>query len=172
MQCFFDYANKGEKVVGNVMVLHGGNLDIDIKVNDPFNQLLFESSRKSVESFQFHAQQNGQYWLCLSNQFSTLSSKTVVFHLYVGRKLAEKDAAREQHFSSLESTIALMRQGVAEIQTANTYIKGRERRHHATVDSTNRRVVVWRFIQILALLAMAAIKVAYLRGLFEKKRGY
>jgi hypothetical protein len=106
--CFFEEASKADKIVGNYKVLEGGELDIDLRITDPKGRMIFETTKKREESFQFFALQDGEYTLCLSNKFSMILGKTVVFNLHLGASLAKKVGWRKaSRLSCLHSCSSL-----------------------------------------------------------------
>lgn len=136
-QCFFEMATKGDKVVGNLRVVQGGSLDIDLRILDPQGKVVLERPRVLEESWQFYAQHTGQYTLCLSNLMSVVSGKVVRFNLYVGSTLQKKDAAKSEHFNPLEKSVMKLAQGVREVSDWTRHIKTRERVHHNSQNNTH-----------------------------------
>jgi len=169
-KCFIETVNKGDKVVGNMRVIAGGSLDIDLKITDPSLAVVLDMGRRSDESFAFYARESGAYTVCLSNSMSVVSGKVVSFNVYAGSRLAERDAASSEHLTPLSLSVQQLAQGVREVKDANSYMKTRERVHHQTVQSTNSRIVWWRLFQISALIALAGAKTYYLVHLFDKRR--
>ena len=55
----------------------GGHLDIDATLTDPNNEKLFELLKKDTGTYSLTAQHAGRYTYCFSNEFSTVSDKTV-----------------------------------------------------------------------------------------------
>lgn len=134
--------------VGNMRVVSGGALDVDLKVRhaarsralpgvrgqriadslhccvallsvravlgwqilDPRGKVVFEQSRRTEETFQFYAQDSGLHQFCFSNAMSVVSGKAVSFSIFVGARLHQKDAAKPQHLSGLESGITKLAQ--------------------------------------------------------------
>lgn len=138
--CFFEEATKADKIVGNYRVLEGGELDIDLKITDPRGKTVFETIQKREESFQFFALADGDYTLCLSNKFSLVTGKTVVFNLHLGASLQKKDAAKASHFTPLESGVMKLGQNIREVADWTAHIKTRERIHHnSQTKGTTRR---------------------------------
>lgn len=55
----------------------GGNLDIDTRVKNPDGQLLFQQLHKDTGTYEFVAELDGRYTYCFSNDFSSVTDKTV-----------------------------------------------------------------------------------------------
>lgn len=136
LQCVFSLSLTA---VGNMRVVSGGALDVDLKVSqcrphnrshmplhlssahssllcsllqilDPRNKVVFEQTRRTEETFQFYAQEPGLYAFCFSNLMSVVSGKAVSFNIFVGHTLNQKDAAKQQHFSVLETSVTQLAQ--------------------------------------------------------------
>jgi hypothetical protein len=57
----------------------GGHLDVDVYLLDPNNDKLFQLLKKDTGTYSLTAQHTGKYQYCFSNEFSTVSDKTVRF---------------------------------------------------------------------------------------------
>ena len=96
-KCFHQIASEGQKIFGSFAVQLGGKLDINIRINDPENQLIFEATEKSSDSFEFIAPKNGRYELCFNNQKTSVSTKRLSFNFHVSNEITNKGL----HVSSL-----------------------------------------------------------------------
>jgi len=168
--CYFERAERGEKVVSSFNVAAGGFLDIDIKVFGPDNKIIYEADREKEGSFQFIATQSGEHRLCFGNQMSTVTGKTVSFHLYVGNALAQHHAAKKEHLTPLEGSILKLSENLHQVRDSQEYIKVRERACRSTSESTNERVMWWSIVESLALVMMAVFQIYWLRRFFERKQ--
>jgi len=168
-QCYFEQAVRGEKVVTSFNVAAGGFLDINVKVYGPDGKLVYEIEKEREGSFQFIATQTGNYQLCFGNDMSTLTSKTVSFHLYVGHSLAEKNAAKIEHLTPLENSILQMSEGFNTVRDFQDYAHHRELICRSTNESTKSRVLFWSLMKYMVLIGVAILQIYYLKSLFEKK---
>ena len=75
--CFFEDMHVGDEMTLTYQVSGGGHLDIDVRIRDPDGQLLFQQLRKDTGTYDFIADADGRYTYCFSNEFSTISDKTL-----------------------------------------------------------------------------------------------
>lgn len=198
-QCFTERLQKNDKLLASFAVSSGGHLgmyviqttvqslyhctnlikymyiisytlDIDCKVYGPDSKLVYQSERRMTDNFQFYAQQPGEYRICFANSMSTITGKTISFHIYAGTKLASMEAAKNIHLSPLESSIVSLSEGVQAVTDTTEYMKIRERVCSATNISTGRRVIGWNIFKSICVIGTTLISVFYMKQLFEKNR--
>ena len=75
--CFFEDMHSGDEMTLTYQVSGGGHLDIDVRLTDPENQLLYQHIRKDTGTYDFIAEKDGRYTYCFSNTFSTVADKSV-----------------------------------------------------------------------------------------------
>lgn len=76
-ECFFEDLHSGDQMTLTYQVGGGGHLDIDVWMRDPTNRNLYEQKRSDTGTYSLTAQKDGKYTYCFSNEFSTVSDKTV-----------------------------------------------------------------------------------------------
>lgn len=83
----------------------GGQYDVDVVIEGPAQQILYQQTRSQFDSHQFTTKEAGIYSVCFSNEFSTFSHKVVYMDFQVGDEspLANIDA-HAQHLTQLESS--------------------------------------------------------------------
>ena len=167
-QCYFEELMKGEKMYVSFSVQSGGYMDIDVRVYGPDLRLTYEAEHSREGTFQFKAIAPGSHKLCFSNAMSLVSGKTVSFNLYSGHSLAPLDAAKQAHLTPLEAQIVAVSEGVYTVHDTQVYLKYREVRHSATLESTHSRVLYWSLAELFSLVSVSVFNILYLRQLFEK----
>ena len=167
-ECYFEQLEKGEKMYASFTVQSGGYMDIDVRVYGPDLRLVYEAERAREGTFQFKAIASGAHKLCFSNSMSLVSGKTLSFNVYTGGSLAPLDAAKQAHLTPLEGQIVAVSEGVYGVHDTQVYLKYREVRHSATLESTHSRVLWWGTLELLALISVSAFNILYIRQLFEK----
>jgi len=75
--CFFEDMHVGDEMTLTYQVSGGGNLDIDTRVKNPDGQLLFQQLHKDTGTYEFVAELDGRYTYCFSNDFPSVTDKTV-----------------------------------------------------------------------------------------------
>ena len=167
-ECYFEELQKGEKLYASFAVQSGGYMDIDVKVYGPDLGLVYEVEKAREGNFQFKATAQGSYKLCFSNAMSLVSGKTLSFNLYTGHSLAPLDAAKQAHLTPLEQQIVSVSEGVYALHDTQVYLKYREVRHSATLESTHSRVLWWSLLELASLVSVSVFNIVYLKQLFEK----
>jgi len=169
-ECFMEDVKRGEKVLGSFNVAKGGSLDINIKVYNPDNTIVYEQERQIEGSFSFVAVQQGIFKFCFGNTMSTVTSKAVSFNIYAGLSLTSHGVAKSEHFTPLENSVLVLSEGLNSVHNEQKYITTRERLSGAALESTYSRVMWVHLFEALVVSVMAGWEVFYLKRLFEKKR--
>lgn len=168
-ECFFDTAQRGEKVYGSFLVYAGGALDIDVSIDGPDGRTVYSEERLQEQSFSFIAMDSGMYKLCFSNTKSTVTTKMISFNLQVGNSIADHEIAKEEHLTPLENSVILLAQSSKNIKDELRYLKVRDRASRRTNDSTHSRVIWTNIIEMLILVGVSLGKLYYIRTLFQQK---
>ncbi|KAH8929792.1 supernatant protein factor, C-terminal domain-containing protein [Atractiella rhizophila] len=166
-ECFFEELHAEDKMTVTYQVAGGGHLDINFWVKDPGPRpkVLFQQEKKDTGTYSFTADKDGRYEYCFSNEYSTVSGKTVSFNVH-GIMYIED----EGHVAPIEKEIRLLSQALEVVKDEQEYIVTRERLHRNTAESTNDRVKYWSILQTGLLIAVCAWQVFYLKRFFEVKR--
>jgi hypothetical protein len=170
---FDDVKTAGDRVFFSFQVTAGGSLDIDVAIHGPEMGDIWTTERESESRVLFKAPVTGTYQFCFSNKMSTLTGKTVQFHISVGdpieamSKNKNKDRKRPD---SIERSIVRLEEGLMEIRDEQQYLRTRERIHRDTAESTNARVMYWSIFESGLLVLMGLGQVFYLKRCFEVTR--
>jgi hypothetical protein len=97
-ECFFEDLHHEDKMTVTYQVAGGGHLDIDFWVTNPRNEPMYQQSKKDTGTYAFTADVewaalhsvrkwlmalvSGRYTYCFSNEFSTVTGKTVSFNVH------------------------------------------------------------------------------------------
>lgn len=84
LQCFHEVIKRGEKALVEFQVVTGGHYDVDCKIEDPHGKILYQITKKDYDQFQWTTEVDGEYKVCFSNEFSTISHKIVYLDWLVG----------------------------------------------------------------------------------------
>lgn len=172
VECFDEQAPLKEKVAGVWSVLHDVSLDIDVKVVSPKGDVIYDAEAESSGSFEFTSREEGAYQVCYSNERTRTRPATISAKIAVGepeRKLVD-EIAQAEHLSPLETRIKALEHSMNSITDLQKYMRGREKTHRATTESTKRRVLWWSVFESIVLVTMSIWQVVYLRKFFEVKR--
>merc|ERR1712188_223081 len=122
------------------------------------------------EIYQGKREKEGKYFFkfCFSNRMSTLTPKTVVMDIKVGKQMEQPG----DNFVEDQLTPAIMQlaDGISSIAAEEKYMRQREMVHRDTAESTNSRVLWWSILETVSLVAMSSFQIFYLRRSFEVRR--
>ncbi|PWN29819.1 supernatant protein factor, C-terminal domain-containing protein [Jaminaea rosea] len=164
-ECFYEDLNPSDQMTLTYQVGGGGHLDIDVWLDDPNNARLFEQRHKDTGTYSFTATHSGRYTYCFSNEFSTVSDKTLSFNVHGIIYVAD-----EGEMLPIEREIRDLAAGLQAVKDEHEYMVIRERTHRNTAESTNSRVKWWSIIQGFMLLGVCAVQVVFVKRHFEVRR--
>ncbi|KAG0360925.1 supernatant protein factor C-terminal domain-containing protein [Gamsiella multidivaricata] len=166
-RCFFEVLEKGDNLHVSFQVGEGGHLDIDFWMTDPDGTLVEDATKSASATYNHEAKVSGKHEYCFSNQFSTVTEKTVGFNVLVMKPYKEDPTHK---IDPLENEIRELAAGIQEIRNEQEYTLARERTHRNTAESTNSRVVWWSLFQSGILFLVCVFQITYLKRFFEVKR--
>lgn len=67
-------------------VITGGQYDVDVSLESPTNEVIYRQVRSIFDSHTFVPSVAGEYKVCFSNEFSTISHKIVYMDFQVGEE--------------------------------------------------------------------------------------
>lgn len=123
-ECFFEDLHHGDQMTLTYQVGGGGHLDIDVTLTDPKSRVLFRQDRKDTGTYSFTATEDGRYSYCFSNEFSTVSDKTVSFNVHGIIYVPD-----EGDMLPIEREIRDLAAGLQAVKDEQEYLVIRERVH-------------------------------------------
>ena len=123
-ECFYEDLHHGDQMTLTYQVGGGGHLDIDVVLYDPKNRPLFKQDRRDTGTYSFTAQDDGRYTYCFSNEFSTVSDKTVSFNVHGIIYVPD-----EGDMLPIEREIRDLAAGLQAVKDEQEYLVIRERVH-------------------------------------------
>lgn len=123
-ECFFEDLHDGDQMTLTYQVGGGGHLDIDVTLADPKDRALFRQDRKDTGTYSFTASDDGRYTYCFSNEFSTVSDKTVSFNVHGIIYVPD-----EGDMLPIEREIRELAAGLQAVKDEQEYLVIRERVH-------------------------------------------
>ncbi|KAF9986731.1 p24 complex component [Mortierella antarctica] len=152
-RCLFEMLDKGDY------------LHISFQLTDPNETLIHDARKVGTQTFFHEVKIKGKYEYCLSNSFSAVTEKKVVFNVYI-TKPSNQDSEKED---PLANEIRELAAGIQEIKNEQEYAIARERSHRNTAESTNARVVWWSLFQSAILFFVCVFQIMYLKRFFVKR---
>lgn len=157
-ECFYEDLNPGDQMTLTYQVGGGGHLDVNVWLEDPKRSRLFDQQHKDTGTYSFTAQHTGRYSYCFSNEFSTVSDKTLSFNVHGIIYVSD-----EGELLPVEREIRDLAAGLQAVKDEQEYLVIRERVHRNTAESTNSRVKWWSLIQAFMLLGVCAVQVIFVK---------
>lgn len=130
---------------------------------------MHQQERESEGKFSINADKKGTYKFCFSNKISTLTPKTVSFHISIG-DFVDTNIAKLEHLSPVEQTIQKLSEGLSHIQNEQQEFRAREATHRNICEATNERVTYYNLFSIFLLVCLSGVQIYVLRMWFEVKR--
>merc|ERR1712048_1083684 len=139
--CFHETGKAGDKI--NIMyeVAEGGFLDIDVKVYNPVNKVMYDQQRET--------------------------SGNVMFNMEISEGAMPNT---DESHSKLHGMMTDLASQMTTVKHEQEYMEVRERIHTAINENTNSRVVLWAFFESIVLILMTLGQVYYLKRFFEVRR--
>jgi p24 family protein beta-1 len=167
-ECFFEDVHAGTNINGVYAVTEGSHLDIDVGVWTPDGHEIYSAAREGDGKFMIKAETDGTYKFCFSNKMSMVSHKNVKLVLTTGEPLDISKLAKKESMDNVERWIVSISHTVRMIDFHQQEYRMLHERHLNTVTATNRRVKWWSFLECIAVMAVSALQVFFVKRLFSK----
>uniref|UniRef100_A0A8C5LF48 Transmembrane emp24 domain-containing protein 7 pseudogene n=1 Tax=Jaculus jaculus TaxID=51337 RepID=A0A8C5LF48_JACJA len=164
-QCFYEDMAQGTKCTLD------GHYDVDCRLEDPDGEVLHKEMKKQHDSFTFTASKNGTYRFCFSNEFSTITHKTVYFDFQVGEDPPLFPSEnRDSALTQVESACVSIHEALKSVIDYQTHVRPREAQGRSRAEDLNTRVAYWSVGEALVLLVVSIGQVFLLQSFFSDKR--
>mmetsp|Transcript_510 Transcript_510/g.1085 ORF Transcript_510/g.1085 Transcript_510/m.1085 type:complete len:224 (+) Transcript_510:38-709(+) len=141
-------------------------------VKESTGKAIFDGRTESSGRFAFTARQDIEHSLCWSLEGHSLGQEFRV-HLEIQQGIEAEnvnDIAKVEHLGAMELKVRKLGDDIKRIKKEQNYMRQREIRFKATVDSTNFRSQWCSVVQILAMFLVTALHLCYLAHFFVKKK--
>lgn len=171
-QCFYEELEKDTKFYVEFQVIAGGNYDLDCFVTDPLGNVLYNEEKKQYDSFSHTTTMSGVYKVCFSNEFSTLSPKTVYLEFRHGNeKPLLQNMVGTTALTQLESSCVSIHQILNVVSESQTWYRLREAHDRIKAEHLLERVTFWSIGETVLLFFIGIGQVVLLRSFFAEKKG-
>jgi hypothetical protein len=177
-ECFTIYAATGTPVSGSFEVISEDADPVEVRVNGPKGMLHYESSSDgddlredgagSGDAFQFDADMDGEYSMCLTNNNENSNDgrkRILAFNFRT-----TNSAQRDYEYNGLASELEALQQGLDSLKDHHAYMNQRENMHKQSIESINLKVLCWTVLESIMLISMTVWQLGYIRSFFETKR--
>eukprot|EP00198_Chlamydomonas_reinhardtii_P012202 XP_001701539.1 Emp24/gp25L/p24 family protein [Chlamydomonas reinhardtii] len=147
----------------------------DLIITSPSGTRVHETVGEPEAKFHLVPYETGKYRFCLRlNQDKTGSryvlSREVLWDLHVGHADTHSNTNLKEHDTqSLWHYVHQVDAQLQQLRATQQYLYWRERRHRMTVESTNRRVLVYALVRNGVLVLVSMMQVLFIRRMFSKQ---
>ncbi|KAH8275718.1 hypothetical protein KR044_005932, partial [Drosophila immigrans] len=169
--CFYEEIKRNTSAYFEFQVSAGGQLDVDVVLKDPNNQVIYSLDRATFDSHQFTAETTGVYTACFSNKFSAFSHKIVYVDFQVGEEQALPGV--DEHatvLTQMETSSQAIHKGLNDILDAQTHHRLREAQGFKRAELINQRVMVWASLETASMVLIGIVQILILRNFFTDRK--
>ena len=170
--CFFQHFKGSKKYNFNYEVLKGGNFDIDVSVTSPNGKILYKETRKMHDEVDFESS-IGAYSFCFSNEFSTISHKTIFLSLEeeeLDSLAVEAGNESPTAHTQMESSLENIHRSASQVVGYQTEYRLNEARGRFIAENLNQRVQWWSVGQSIIIFIVGFGQVFILKALFSERK--
>ncbi|KAJ3641027.1 hypothetical protein Zmor_027555 [Zophobas morio] len=172
-ECFHQEIKKNTSVTLEFQVVTGGQYDVDVTLQDPKGQIIYQQIKMQFDSHVFTTEQTGVYVVCFSNEFSTFSHKLVYMDFQVGDEqplpgLGEHVTVMTQ----MESSAHDIHKALSTILDFQTHHRLREAQGRKRAEDLNERVLWWSIMESVAIITIAVGQVFVLKNFFTERKPF
>ncbi|XP_033332890.1 transmembrane emp24 domain-containing protein 7 [Megalopta genalis] len=170
-QCFFQDITKNETAMLEFQVVTGGQYDVDVSLEAPNKEIIFQQIKTQFDSHQFTAAMTGAYKACFSNEFSTFSHKLVYMDFRVGDQMPL--AGLGEHvtvMTQMESSVHEVHTHLNKILDYQTHHRLREAQGRKRAEDLNDHVLKWSIVETFTIIAICVMQVYILKTFFTERK--
>ncbi|KAJ2947488.1 hypothetical protein O0L34_g17274 [Tuta absoluta] len=170
VECFYQDVEKNTSCSLEYQVITGGQYDVDVKIEGPNKQIIYQQQKMQYDSHQFVAQHTGIYKVCFSNEFSTFSHKLVYMELNVGPETPLPGVGDHATvLTQLEASAEEIHSALNRIIDHQTHHRLREAQSRKRAEDLNERVFHWSLAETFAVVCVAIAQVMILKNFFSDR---
>jgi len=170
-QCFHEDIRQGVKSTVEFQVVTGGHYDVDMTLQGPRGEVLYQGVKKQFDTFNWTPASTGTYTVCFSNEFSTFSHKLVYFDFQVGEEPALPGT--QEHLTAMtkmEQSSVNIHESLNTMIDAQTHYRLNEAKGRKRAEDLNNRVLWWSLIETSVVFLIGIGQVVVLKNFFTDKR--
>lgn len=170
-QCFFQEITKNETAMLEFQVVTGGQYDVDITLEAPNKEIIYQQIKTQFDSHQFTAAMSGAYKACFSNEFSTFSHKLVYMDFRVGNQMPLVGLGEHVTvMTQMESSVEEVHKHLNNIIDYQTHHRLREAQGRKNAEDLNDHVLKWSIVETFALVTICVLQVYVLKTFFTNRK--
>jgi len=170
-QCFHEDIKQGVKSTVEFQVVTGGHYDVDMTLQGPRQEVLYQGVKKQFDTFTWTPTATGTYTVCFSNEFSTFSHKLVYFDFQVGEEPALPGT--QEHMTAMtkmEQSSVNIHESLNTVIDAQTHYRLNEAKGRKRAEDLNNRVLWWSLVETFVVFLIGIGQVMVLKNFFTDKK--
>ncbi|XP_076294880.1 transmembrane emp24 domain-containing protein 7 [Lasioglossum baleicum] len=170
-QCFYQEIVKNETAMLEFQVVTGGQYDVDVTLEAPNKEVIYQQIKTQFDSHQFTAAMSGAYKACFSNEFSTFSHKLVYMDFRVGNQMPL--AGLGDHvtvMTQMESSVDEVYKHLNNILDYQTHHRLREAQGRKNAEDLNDHVLKWSIVETVTIVTICVLQVYILKTFFTERK--
>ncbi|XP_023934878.1 transmembrane emp24 domain-containing protein 3 [Bicyclus anynana] len=170
VECFYQEIEQNTSASLEYQVITGGQYDVDVKVEGPNKQIIYQQQKMQYDSHPFTAQHTGVYKVCFSNEFSTFSHKLVYMELNVGPEQPLPGIGEHATvLTQLETSADEIHSALNRIIDHQTHHRLKEAQGRKAAEHLNERVLWWSTFETIAIVCVAFAQILILKNFFSDR---
>lgn len=169
--CFYEVIDRNISTTLEYQVVTGGQYDVDVAIEGPSGEILYQQYKSQFDSHTFVPQVAGVYAVCFSNEFSTYSHKVVYMDFQVGEE--KQLPVVDEHITvmtQMEASSQEIHKKLNQINDFQTHHRLREATSRKRAEDLNQTVFWWCFSETCVILITMFGQVLIVRNFFSDNR--
>jgi len=172
VKCLKEEVHKDVLVTGAYKLEDKPNVDVDIKITDTKDHILFQRSEITGGKFAFNLDEDDVFSVCFTSKV-TGEAPDIDIELDLKHGVEAKnydDLAKAEQLKPLELQLRKLEDLTDSIVNDFQQMKKREEYMRNTNESTNSRVLYFSVFSMICLIVLAMWQVMYLKRYFKTKK--
>lgn len=170
-QCFYQEIVKNETAMLEFQVVTGGQYDVDVTLEAPNKEVIYQQIKTQFDSHQFTAAMSGAYKACFSNEFSTFSHKLVYMDFRVGNQMPLVGLGDHVTvMTQMESSVEEVYKHLNNILDYQTHHRLREAQGRKNAEDLNDHVLKWSIVETVTIVTICVLQVYILKTFFTERK--
>ncbi|KAG5551411.1 hypothetical protein RHGRI_009735 [Rhododendron griersonianum] len=146
---------------------HYGDEGVDLVINGPSGEHLYDVHDKISEKYEFMVRNSGIHRFCFNNK--SPYHETIDFDIHVGHFTYLDQHAKDEHFKPVLEQILKLEEALYNIQFEQHWLEAQTDRQAIVDEGMSRKAIYKAMFESAALIGASVLQVYLLQRLFERK---
>ncbi|KAE9456341.1 hypothetical protein C3L33_11757, partial [Rhododendron williamsianum] len=146
---------------------HYGDEGVDLVINGPSGEHLYDVYDKISEKYEFMVRNSGIHRFCFNNK--SPYHETIDFDIHVGHFTYLDQHAKDEHFKPVLEQILKLEEALYNIQFEQHWLEAQTDRQAIVDEGMSRKAIYKAMFESAALIGASVLQVYLLQRLFERK---